>query len=281
MHEVRGHGFMHDAHVMNVTLKGWRWNKDNGLITGLLTEHGTIGIESWGCELGDWRGTFAQHRMGGLNCLLECREIACSEQEIRSVFTLRLPFGRYRVECLDELRADRILRKYLLVPLEDSKLGDFVCRLAMMAGRYPSAVIGGVRFSHANSNTKRQMLVSRARIEGNGTALSTTMTASMAAEGFSSVTYVRDERPDRWIVHHRLLATMQGSDEYVFRIWRATFHWRRVGILRIIQRVPLWLNSEEHWGRWPILQNGGLVQLRSGSEVAIESEVALEKVADR
>jgi hypothetical protein len=258
-----------------------------GLVQALVTDDLAVNILSWGVELGDWIGTFAQHRMGGLNSNVVTYDIELAKNKLRTRFEIEFPKGRYFLdlrECINSGRIKRsyqltalstsYLRSYQLTALSTSYLGDLVIRHALSADEWPKAYVGDRACYHKNRNRMVQLPERVVSAVNRRCSLASRLTGISSVAGLQVASYVRDEKLDRWIFHHRLIASREVSDRFVLRIRRNIWEWQNRDIYRQL-RYPFWRFSERHHWVPATFQVNGLARLSRGTRISIASEIQL------
>lgn len=253
-------------------IKSWSICNEKGLVTRLITNSGAITISSWGCEFGDWVGTFAQHAMGGLNSSIVERHIDATENSISCRFDIALPTGYISSTSEDFLLDGVIHRTYSLRSLGESLIGDFVVRHAVPSAEWQKVQIGRHWCTHHNRNRMVQLPEDRIECVSQDIKLISEVIGITKHPAFERVSYARDEIPGRWICHHRLLASKQGSDAFVVRIRNWTTISNSVRFYRLL-RYPLWRLAERHsWVR-PTIQICGLVRMQPDEKLLIHTRI--------
>jgi len=261
-----------------VPIEHLAFDAQTGCVTALVWAGGTVPVESWGCEFGNWHGFFSQARMGGTAVEVRRRQVVGGPQEVTARFDVAYPGGTFRFTGREMLADGRLQRRYELEALERSTLGDFVVRLGAAASRWPEARLGDRRLDHRNRNRMVLLPERTARLVGPDLHLVSTLAAVDCPDSLDVLTYVRDEPGGLWIVHHRLLTRDGACDEYAFRFWRGTWSsydhsWLRWKLMRRL----FWRLAERRPGLIrATIQVGGNIALDAGTRLRMESVAHLE-----
>lgn len=188
----------------------WAVDPDSGSVSGVDPD------VRCGFELGDWF-SFASLDSGGLNAT---RTLCSSEREdtiYRAKHHVSLRSGSGVLTQTEDFRDGGIDRTLKLRPTSVIDLGDLVLRFEFNAGTFPIAEIANRTFEHHGRNRYLQFDTTRVRLCGPTRDISINADALSLPDGMNLVIYVRDEPPDRWIVHVRALA--HGSDRGFVRFY--------------------------------------------------------------
>jgi hypothetical protein len=265
-----------------VRLTGWERDERNGCVTRLDTEEGPIDVQSWGGEGGDWFSAWHQHRRAGTQAHVVRWELSApSPREFRAVIEYDQPTGRFRFVAIDRLMEDEIQRDYRLEAVDGpTGVGDFVVRAAFGAREWPRGEIVGRALTHRALNELQMHPVQEARLENDKFCLVSEIVEAECPRGMQIVSYLRDQPPDRWILHHRFITTKDGSDEFVLRLRYSTWGSRRHPLLvNPLVRKLLWRWSERHWGKFglPTVQVCGTVYLSPGEPCRMKTRLAIHR----
>lgn len=257
-----------------IPILSWSVDNNTGLVTRLDASEVSVSVASWGCEFGDWHGYFAQHGAGRVSAEVSDARVSASEKQCHAEFEVRLQSGRFLVQCVDEICEGEIHRDYRLRALGRAKIGDFVVRHACGLP-FEKAVIKGFTLDHKRRNVWHQHATSQAAVWSRALTLRSWTVKSEAPEGFDAVSYVRDEPPNVWVVHHRLLANWWRSERFVLRVARNTYEWPR-SVRSLLPAAALWRLGERQKWRSPTLQVQGLIALHDNESMRICTRMALE-----
>lgn len=265
-----------------VRLTGWERDEHNGCVTRLHTDEGPIDISSWGGEGGDWFSAWHQHRRAGTQAEVVRWDVTSpSPREFITDVEYTQPTGRFRFVAIDRLMEDEIQRDYRLEALEErTGVGDFVVRAAFPGAVWPRGEITGRSLTYQARNELQMHPVREARLNNDKLCIVSEIVEAQCPRGMQIVSYLRDQPPDRWILHHRFITTKDGSDEFVLRIRYATWGSQRHPLLvnKAIRNL-LWRWSERHWGKFrlPTIQVCGTVYLSPGEPCRMKTRLAIHR----
>lgn len=158
-----------------------------------------------GFELGDWH-SFASLNSGSHNATRSLRSIERQDTSSQAQHQISLKSGSAIAIHTENFRPDGIDRTLRLLPDPTIELGDLVLRFVFDSDTFPVAEIADQRFAHSGGDRYLQFDVDKVRLCGDVWNASIHATALSLPDGMDLVIYVRDEPPDRWIVHIRALA---------------------------------------------------------------------------
>ena len=249
----------------------WISNKQGYPFFQILTDHTKIEPVAWGFELGDWFSFFSVFPRAGKNAKVEEESIDISETRIKCAYRIRLARGIYEVLTEDRIQGSSIFRKAELKTLESGLLGDFVIRLGLPAKKLSTGTIAAQCASHRESNEYLQHPTRSASFHYpvEGLVIESEIQTVSFPPGFLTCTYIRDEPPSQWILHHRLLAGYSQFQAWSFSRFRILLPPRfALWLGGITQRY--WLRLERFGGKAFIpLQTGYLTRLTPGDNLSI------------
>jgi len=228
----------------------WEVNPINGCVTCIKMSGIHISIMGWGTELSDRYSFFSQEKLGGKNSQIIDKKITIEKESITSNFVLKFKTAFVRISLNDKIEQSRIQRKYILETLEDSYLADFVIRTVFPKDIITKVFIMDKKFDFQSSNLYRQYKTDAAILETQRGLIESRVQIPISQPKFDLVTYVRDEPPDKWVVHHRLLSSKQQLP--VLQCYKFIINERLCPLLRWHWfREKFWLYSEEKNNKLP------------------------------
>ena len=157
-----------------------------------------------GFELGDWY-SFVSLDSGALDATRTLRSSERQDSFYCAEHYVSLRSGSGIVTQTEVFRGDGIDRTLELRPAPEMEIGDFVLRFVFDADTFPVADIADQTFKHHGRNRYLQFDVERVRLWGGTREIFIDATASSLPDAMDLVVYVRDEQPNRWVVHVRAL----------------------------------------------------------------------------
>jgi hypothetical protein len=122
--------------------------------------------------------------------------------------------GTALIERSESFSGRTIDRSLTLTTPSRVSIGDFVARFVFRDATSSTAEIAGRHFEHRGQNRYHQFATDTATIRDTEGAFTITTVESDLPKGMELFTYVRDEPPDTWVVHVRVLA-IDGTDGMV------------------------------------------------------------------
>lgn len=260
---------------MDKTLK-WQVNQKNGCVEMLKIDNNEIRIGGWGVEASDRYSFFSQDKLGGTQVKLLEKKIEITDSKIHSFFIVKLKKILLKITLEDEIENLQIIRKYVLESLNCGYLSDFVTRIILDKQFVKRVNIAGENFQFQGSNLYRQYLTNEVFLE---TALGNVKLFTKASQplpGFELLSYVRDEPPNKWVIHHRLLASKEGVP--LLQFYKCTLDSKWCPLLKLKSfKEKFWLYSEEKNSRLPFtFQVGSYSFLSKGDKLEMFSTIIFE-----
>lgn len=266
---------------MNVAISpisGFKCDHHTGCICSIECRDGSLPVDSWGCEVGNWHGFFSQAKMGGSCVEIERRNVLVELNRVVVRVEFRLPHGHFEFVGTDALEHGEIRRDYRLIAKCDSFLGDFVVRAAFRSEDWLHGGIPGKVWRHRSGNTMYQYPCQSACVWNDHEEVDFRTLNVVSPDTLDNLIYLRDEPSGLWILHHRLLTRDGACDEYVLRvrhnIWSSqkssfvTNRWIRRLLWRFAERVPL---------RIPTILSGGNILMKAGQELVMVCAMSLRE----
>ena len=204
--------------------------------------------------------------------------IRCENETIRGRYRVRLSRGYYEITTNDHLDGRQLKRQYRLTSLESSMLGDFVIRVALPATNGSRGRIADRKIQHKSSNIYHQYQVSKAVIEYPNLNLGIRFYSHDGnSPGFSPWMYIRDEPPDTWVIHDRLLSEQRNNQVWSVSSMRLN---APQSIARLISPIARYFWLYKEWtginSLIPIhFQVGYLTSLKRDDTLIIETTIDL------
>lgn len=119
---------------------------------------------------------------------------------------IELSSGAVHLQQEETVQDASIEREISLTATEPIYLGDLVMRFVFQEEEKLKAIINGQEYEHRGSNYYYQYPVTKVQIKGSSGTFTIGLEDYEIPENMEMFMYVRDEPPDRWIVHIRALS---------------------------------------------------------------------------
>lgn len=256
----------------------WQVNKENGCVEKLKIGNKEIQMLGWGTETSDRFSFFSQEKLGGTGIKLLEKTIDITDNKIHSFFVVKLKRILLKITLEDKIENLRIIRKYVLESLNSGYLSDFVTRIVLDKQFVKRINIAEKNFQFQGSNLYRQYLTNEVFLETVLGNVKLFTKAPQPLRGFELLSYVRDEPPNKWVIHHRLLASKEATP--LLQFYKYTLDSKRCPLLRLKSfKEKFWLYSEEKNSRLPFtFQVGSHSLLSKGEKLEMFSTVIFETI---
>lgn len=253
-------------------------------ILSVQTRSGPFDFSQWGFEIGDWFsfvGAFGNFSWGSAGIRTEIETV--DSQSFHARYSVELAKGTLDILTRDWIEEDLdgevdIRRRYIATARKDSYVGDFVVRLECCASPGSIGRICKEVHAHKQKNVYHQRRAATAELLFPGRLRLLSSMRFPPTPDFSGWTYVRDEPPRTWVLHHRAL-----SDDAGCQVWSV----RRARIMvtrpfATLLKAPaqyFWLYRERYGTSRRIppfhFQSGYVSVLAAGSSLELDATVRL------
>lgn len=204
-------------------------SKGGGLISGSVSNGPEV---QCGFELGDWLSYVSAGR-DQLQSTVDIDIRQANNHGLQAHHDVELVSGEVAVNQTEEYHNEAIHRTLVASSESGTPLGDFVARFAI-SDADATAHIAGRTFYHCCENRYRQFETNRAYISGSWGNFEVFAHSVSVPEGFTPVTYVRDEPSGDWVVHVRVIA--DGGEGFL-RLYRGPV--KRLALLdQLVDWIP-------------------------------------------
>lgn len=205
----------------------------NGVISGLFAN--TLPKQNlvpagggWGCEIGNWYGSFSQSKHLRRKSLIKHK----NNQEYSFRFKVNLPCGRrkdswFQVDELLKFGQSSITQEFTFeIKSKTAQLGDLVNRFVFEENLLPRATLGNKKIPHCGTNIYYQVPLTDVQLAGHKVQITVKNNKMLCPTGydtaFDKTIYLRDEpttnyHSKRWVVHARLISARDYAGNYVAR----------------------------------------------------------------
>jgi len=235
-----------------------------------------MNILGWGFELGNWYSCFYQEKLAGVSSAVAFKKVNVQKNGVEAEFYIKLKKGKFKVNIKEKiLKKCTIVREYTLEALEKSYIGDFVVRSVFLAEDIKEINFAKQNFIHYGNNIYYTQNVRTIILKTEFFDIESSVIEVLAPARMELVTYLRDEPPNKWVIHHRLLA--KECEEHVLRIYKIVVDEKIFPLLRIRKlRDFLWLLSERKGKKLPFtIQSSGNILLQEHEELKIKTILKL------
>jgi len=237
----------------------------------------------WGCELGNWLGAFNQRKHLTRSTLVKQTD----NREFHFEFPVTLPKDSL-FYIREKLTFDTtaIIQQFTFTVISPRAfIGDLVNRFVFREDIFLFAGLGDKRFTHRSSNIYHQVPLRDIKLRGEQLGINIEkneiFSVNRLSKSFEKVIYVRDEpitneSQPAWVIHSRLLASLDGSNDCILRWFYPNFlppQFFKQAITNIKPlKKTLWSLRE----RWPLspAQLGGIVATKKNDSFMLKSRIS-------
>lgn len=246
---------------------------EDGFLEKLVVNGENI-VLPWGVEASDSGGFFSLNEQSNKTRIV-VRKLSLQESGVKGFLKVKLPFSYWQLFIEEKYVKNRILRKNMLVCLEDSQFNDFVSRFRFKKNFIRSVEINGSELVHSDSRIYYQHPVDHVVLNlVSGGKIVIRIKSFKTVKGLVPMMYARDVL-DEWVIHARLFPSNPDIEQIrILRSWydKAIPQWISNCLLAIKPlRNFLWYKSERD-GYFPISAYG-LVLSKKGDSLGFETEV--------
>ena len=259
----------------------WKVNKENGCVEILRIDNNDIRIWGWGVETADRYSFFSQDKLGGIKVKLLDKKIEITDENINSFFVVKLKKILLKITLEDKIEESQIKRRYVLESLTDGYLSDFVTRAVFDKKLVDKANIGGRIFEFYGLNLYRQYPTNKVLLNTKLGDIELVTKTPHYYSNFNLLSYVRDEPPNKWVIHHRLLS---GCNQHLLlQFYKFVLNEQFCPLLRWKKFVEkFWLYSEEKNSRLPFtFQTASYSFLSKGDKLEMLSSIIIKSNKNR
>jgi len=203
--------------------------------SGQMTIRPKGAVIECGFEIGDWLSYLSAGR-DATKATATVVESDITPDRMSLSHRIRLEMGTFELTQTERINGNTIIREFDVLPLESGFLGDFVGRFSFPDCGDAVVSIDGRNIEHTNKNRYHQYHTDRVSLSGNFGRFVVETTKAELPDGMEYVMYARDEPPDNWVIHARVLACDTGIG--VLRFHRGPFTHSQA-LDRIISRSSL------------------------------------------
>ena len=249
----------------------WIINPDNGCVVHISLGNIHMNVLGWGTETSDRYSFFSQDKLKDTKVKILKKHIKYDDRHIRSRFILELRESLIELILEDTIQKLNIKRHYRLKMLQDGFLSDFVVRAVFNVNNINWAEIARTRYAHLNTNLYYEFPVTNIKLRTQFGFIESEVYKFIAPSNFVLVSYIRDEPPDKWVVHHRLLSSQ--DDEVLFQIYKFTFNSKVFPFIKWSWiKQHFWLLNERKLSKIPFtFQTSSNSFLKKGDKLDIYS----------
>ncbi|QQR93143.1 MAG: hypothetical protein IPJ89_02810 [Candidatus Iainarchaeum archaeon] len=200
---------------------------DNEGYLKTLDVDGTNILTKWGIEFSDSEKQFIHGQKAGANHHVESSKI--EKNRTRTTLMVDLKRSRIRLEIDEHFSPDKIERKFMITPLEDTNLIDIAISQAFIRETFTHAKINGNIIGFDGMERNHQFESKKAILVGKSFDLEVELKVQANNSGLAPVVYCRTGKRFGWSIHTRLFPK------------------------EITKKVIIWCNK--HWNRSIPLSN--------------------------
>lgn len=160
-------------------------------------------IYPWGIEIGDSYAFFSLEKGVGYRYKEIESDNSFDFGRYKYQKTVEMPDGKWRLEGIDYIENDKIVRKVKAICLEDTMFIDFVMRFRFKKELFNIANISGISIEHHNTNVYYQYPTDKVALYGKYKIHINVLNSNVPNKMIPHM-YVRDHE-DEWVVHARMI----------------------------------------------------------------------------